>query len=167
VEGTLTNRVPTVAEVRLRFNDRGKASPVTIGLQDIRYVEGAFRPTNEMVARVNTLTFKRGVVPPRMAVTVASVKRKDAGDGLWQKFVGGVTGVAANLLIKPIRVDATGHEAMLDFGLALAAEEPAFTFPRARHLKTDSASAGAKTVTPPSQPEPEHRADPPPGRKAE
>jgi hypothetical protein len=37
VAGTMTDRVPTVTEVRLRFNCRGRPSPVTIGLHDIRY----------------------------------------------------------------------------------------------------------------------------------
>ena len=69
----VTNQVPTVNEVRLRFSGRGKPSPVTIGLHDIRYVDGAFRATNEMVARVNTLTFQRSTNAPRMAVTVGSV----------------------------------------------------------------------------------------------
>ncbi len=136
VEGVVTNQVPTVQEVRLRFTGRGKPSPVTIGLRDIRYVDGAFRATNELVARVNTLTFQRSTNAPRMAVTVGSVKRKDAGDGLWQKIAGSVTGVAANLLIKPIRVDSVGHQTMLNFGLALAAQEPTFTFPQARNLRT-------------------------------
>jgi hypothetical protein len=135
VEGVVTNQVPTVNGVRLRFSGRGKPSPVTIGLHDIRYIDGAFRATNEMVARVNTLTFQRSTTPPRMAVTVGSVKRKEAGDGLWQKLVGNVAGAAANLLIKPIRVEAIGHEAMLNFGRALAVQERSFAFPHARNLR--------------------------------
>jgi hypothetical protein len=135
VEGTRTNGIATVTEVRLRFNSGGKPSPVSIGLQDIRYLNGEFRATNEMVARVNTLTFRKTTGSPRMAVTVASVKRKDAGDNLWQTFTGSLAATAANLLIKPIRVEAVGHKAMLKFGRALVAEETSFTFPRARNLK--------------------------------
>jgi len=40
-----------------------------------------------------------------------------------------------NLFLKPIAVEPAGNEAMLNFGLALASEAPAFTFPRARNLK--------------------------------
>ena len=40
-----------------------------------------------------------------------------------------------NLFIKPITVERAGAEAMLDFGLALVLEAPAFTFPRAHSLK--------------------------------
>ena len=138
VEGTMTGRVPTVTEVRLRFNGRGRPSPVTIGLYDIRYLDGAVRLRNESVARVNTLIFKRKPGPTKMDITVASVKRKDAGNNFWQKFVGGLKATTANLFLKPIAVEPAGNEAMLNFGFALASEAPAFTFPRARNLKADS-----------------------------
>src|SRR5262249_34692163 len=59
VEGTVSNNVDIVREVRLRFNAHGKTSPVSIGLCEIRYREGDFRRLNEIVARVNTLTFRR------------------------------------------------------------------------------------------------------------
>lgn len=39
VEGTVSNGVQTVTEVRLRFNARGTTSPVSIGLCDIQYVD--------------------------------------------------------------------------------------------------------------------------------
>ena len=51
-----------------------------------------------------------------------------------------MTGALANLLLKPITVEQAGNEAMLNFGRALAAEEPAFTFPRARNLKAGAAT---------------------------
>lgn len=142
VEGTRTNGIATVTEVRLRFNSGGRPSPVSIGLQDIRYIDGDYRATNEMVARVNTLSFRRTTGSPRMAVTVASVKRKDAGDNLWQAFTGSLAATAANMLIKPIRVDPLGHMAMLEFGRALLAEETTFTFPRARNLKAATKQRG-------------------------
>jgi hypothetical protein len=131
----MSNAAPVVTEVRLRFNDAGKSSPVTIGLHDFRWVDGAVRAENAVVARVNTLTFKRTPGRPKMEVSVASVKRADAGNGLWQQFVGGVTGLAANLFLKPITVDRTGHEAMLAFGRAVATGETQFTFPRAKNLQ--------------------------------
>jgi hypothetical protein len=135
VEGTMTGRVPTVTEVRLRFNGRGRPSPVTIGLHDIRYLDGAIRIRNESVARVNTLTFRRKPGPARMDITVGSVKRKDAGSNFWQNLMGGLKATTVNLLLEPIPVEPAGNEAMLEFGFALASKAPAFTFPRARNLK--------------------------------
>ena len=135
VTGTMTGQVPTVTEVRLRFNRRGRPSPVTIGLQDIRYFAGAFQLHNESVARVNTLIFRRKAGPSKMDITVASVKRKDAGNNFFQNLIGGLKGTTVNLFIQPITVDRAGSEAMLNFGLALAVEAPAFTFPRANNLR--------------------------------
>jgi hypothetical protein len=76
VEGILSNGVQTVTEVRLRFNAQGHASPVSIGLCDIRYVDGEFKRYKETVAQVNSLTFRRQPGPAKMEVTVASVKKK-------------------------------------------------------------------------------------------
>ena len=135
VEGKMTGSLPTVTEVRLRFNGFGRPSPVTIGLHDIRYVDGAFQLRNESVARVNTLVFRRERGSTQMAITVASVKRKDASDNFWQNLMGGLKGTTVNLFLKPIAVEPAGNEAMLNFGLALALEAPAFTFPLARNLK--------------------------------
>ena len=146
VEGTMTGHVPTVTEVRLRFNGRGRPSLVTIGLHDIRYLDGAFRLRNESVARVNTLIFRRMPGPPKMDITVASVKRKDAGDNLWQNLIGGLKGTTVNLFLKPIAVEPAGNEAMLNFGLALASEAPAFTFPRARNLKAGGIGSAHEAV---------------------
>jgi hypothetical protein len=135
VTGTMTDRVPTVTEVRLRFNGRGQRSPVTIGLHDIQYFDGSFRLHNESVARVNTLIFRRKSGPSKMDITVASVKPKDAGNNFLQNLMGGLKGTTVNLFIQPIAVERAGNEAMLNFGLALALEAPAFTFPRAKNLK--------------------------------
>ena len=66
VEGTMTGRVPTVTEVRLRFNCGGQPSLVTIGLHDVAYSDGEMRIRNEINARVNTLTFRRNPGPPKM-----------------------------------------------------------------------------------------------------
>jgi hypothetical protein len=147
VTGVLSNQLPVVTEVRLRFNEAG-ATPISIGLLDLRYADGAYRFDNPTVARVNTLTFRRAPGRPKMEVTLASVRRKDAGDGLWQKFVGGMTATAANLLLKPVTVDRTGHEAMLNFGLALATEQPRFTFPCAKNLKPGQPPASREVNTP-------------------
>jgi hypothetical protein len=40
----------------------------------------------------------------------------------------GVKGLAANLLIDPLTVEAIGHQAMLDFGGALTSGAATFTF---------------------------------------
>jgi hypothetical protein len=138
VEGTVSNNVETVHKVRLRFNAHGNTSPVSIGLCEIRYHEGEFRRLNEIVARVNTLSFRREPGSPKMEVTVASVKNKAAGDGLWQNLKGSVKGLAANLLIDPLKVEAIGHRAMLDFGGALISRAATFTFPRATNLISNS-----------------------------
>ncbi len=154
VEGTTEGGAQTVTEVRLRFNGSGKPSPVSIALQDIAYDEGAYRPRKEVVASVNTLTFKQQPGPPKMGVTVASVKPKNAGNGFWQNFKGSVLAKAANLLIKPVAMERAGHKAMLDFGLALTTTARAFTFPSAPNLRPTlatatvaSASAGFRVQT--------------------
>ena len=140
VEGVVTGRVATVTEARLRFNARGESSPVTIGLADLSYRDGALCITNEIVARVNTLAFRKSAGRPRMAVTVSSVKRKEAGDSFWQKLKGGVVGTLANFFIKPLPVESAGNDAMLDFGAALTGKETQFTFPQARNLRPRSAT---------------------------
>lgn len=149
VEGIISNNVETVTEVRVRFNARGKASPVSIGLCEVRYREGEFRRFNEIVARVNTLTFRRKPGPPKMEVGVASVKPKGAGNGLWQNLKGSIKGMAANLLIDPLKVRAVGHQAMLDFGAALASGAPTFTFPRATNLSLEHSSSTVSNETQP------------------
>ncbi len=132
VEGSTTN----VTEVRLSFNARGQQSPVTIGIHDLKWVDGHVVSQNEVVARVNSLTFKRQPGEPRMELSIASVKPKDAPDSLWQNFVGRVKGGAATLFIKPIVIRPVGNQAMLDFGQALVSQAPVFTFPLAANLVT-------------------------------
>jgi len=68
---------------------------------------------------------------------VAAVKRKGAGDNIWQNVMGGLKANAANMVLKPIAVEPTGNEAMLNFGSALASKAPSFTFPNAGNLKAD------------------------------
>jgi hypothetical protein len=139
VEGALSNGIAIVREVRLRFNAHGSPSPVWIDLCDIHRVNGEALESNEILAQVNTITFRRRPGPPTMEVSVASVKHKEAGNGFWQNFKGRVAGVAANMLIDPLPVESAGHQAMLDFGLALVSDAPTFTFPRARNMQTQSA----------------------------
>lgn len=137
VEGTKSGEKPTVNEVRLHFNAHGEESPVSIGLRDIKFHDGKFASCNEIIARVNTLTFRRKAGPAKMEVTVASVKPANAGDTLWQNFVGSLKGKAVNMLIQPLTVERSGHDTMLDFGLALASQSQTFTFPLAKNLKIE------------------------------
>ena len=141
ITGTLTNGQRIVTEVRLEFNRHGHASPVSIGLVDISLRDGKVRLENATTARVNALVFRQSSGAPKMEVTLASVKSKDAGDGLWQNFVGGLKGAAVNLFLPPLAIEADGQQAMLDFGLALASEKPAFTFPASSRLKGSFPSA--------------------------
>jgi len=134
VKGIVTNGVETVTQVRLRFNAQGQSSPVSIGLCDIRYLNGGFRQVNEIVARVNTLTFRREPGTPKMEVTVASVKNEGAGNGLFQNLTAGLKGVAANLLIDPLPIETLGNRTMLEFGQALTSGATSFTFPHAARL---------------------------------
>jgi hypothetical protein len=132
IKGTIAGSAETVTEVEVRFNARGRKSPVTIGLYDIKPKDGQYRyenRSNEIVARVNTLTFKKSE-NPRMGITVASIGKKGANG-----FVGHVKGAVANLFIKPVKVDPLGNETMLKFGYALLQQEPAFTFPKAGNFK--------------------------------
>lgn len=135
VKGAVTNDVATVNEVRLHFNAHGRASPVSIDLCDIHGANGGFQPTNEILARVNTLIFRRKSGPPTMEISLASVKNKEAGNGFWANLKGGMAAKAANMLIKPLKIEAAGEEAMLDFGQALASGAPTFTFPYAHNLR--------------------------------
>ena len=140
VEGVVTGRVATVTEVRLRFNAHGETSPVSIGLADLQYRDNQLCVTNEIIARVNMLGFRKAEGRPRMAVTLSTVKRKEAGDSLWQRLKGGVAGTLANVFLKPMPVEPAGNEAMLDFGAALVGKEKEFTFPRARNLRPAGAT---------------------------
>jgi len=139
VDGLLTNGQPTVTEVRLRFNRQGRPSPVTIGLEDLAWHDGVTQSQNEMVARVNQLTFRQQAGRTEMEVSLDSVKARDAADGFWQNFMGGLKGMAANAFLPPLRVADDGYDAMMNFGLALAMEQPGYTFPLATRLVGDPA----------------------------
>jgi hypothetical protein len=73
-----------------------------------------------------------------MDITVAAVKRKGAGNNMWQNVMGGLKASAANMVLKPIAVEPAGNKAMLNFGFALVSEAPSFTFPNASNLKAGS-----------------------------
>lgn len=134
VQGTINDSTETVTEVDLQFNARGRKSPVTIGLYDVKPKDGQYKyenRSNELVARVNTLAFKKSDKTPRMGVSVASITKSAASDGFFARIKGAV----ANLLIKPPKIDKLGNETMLDFGHALLEQKSAFTFPKSKNIK--------------------------------
>jgi hypothetical protein len=133
VRGTIDGSTATVTQVDVEFNARGCESPVTIGLYQVKARNGQYSyadRSNEIVAQVNTLTFKRGE-RPRMGITVASIAGKAQKAGFFGRFKAAL----ANLFIKPVKVDKVGNDTMLDFGYALLTQEPAFTFPKAENLR--------------------------------
>ena len=136
VKGTITGSTTTVTEVDMHFNGRGQNSPVTVGLYSINPKNGQYKYENrysKLIARVNTLTFKKSEKIARMGITVASVNKETESDSLW----GHIKAVIANLLIKPVEVDELGNDTMLNFGYALLKKRPAFTFPKAKNIKED------------------------------
>jgi hypothetical protein len=133
IKGTIAGATETVTEVDLVFNARGHKSPVTIGLYELKAKDGQYRYENrcgEMVARVNTLTFKKSE-NPRMDITVASLTKKGGSCGPLEQLKAAI----ANLFIKPVKIDPSGNETLLRFGYALFEQKPAFTFPKAGHMK--------------------------------
>jgi hypothetical protein len=133
IKGTIAGTCEAVTEVELEFNARGRRSPVTIGLYELKAKEGQYRYENrsgEIVARVNTLTFKRSE-NPRMDITVASIAKKAGANGPIEQLKAAI----ANLFIKPVKVDPLGNETLLHFGYALFEQKPTFTFPKAGNLK--------------------------------
>jgi hypothetical protein len=134
VKGTFTGSVPTVTEVDLKFDAKDRKSPVTVGLYDIEPKDGRYKyenRSNQRVARVNELSFKRTAGIPRMGVKVASISRTPDSEGLFSRL----KGVLANLFLRPPEVTKLGNKTMLDFGYTLLKHKPSFTFPKAANIK--------------------------------
>jgi uncharacterized alkaline shock family protein YloU len=140
ISGLWSSNAPVATKVQLHFDAHGKTSPVTINLQDLCYRDGKVQIEKEIIARINSLTFRHAQGTPKMEVVLDSIKRKDAGNSLWQNFVGGLKGSVANLFIPPLNIEAEGQQAMLGFGQALATQQSEFTFPLAPRLKNDPAT---------------------------
>jgi hypothetical protein len=133
IKGKIADGAETVTEVELVFNARGRKSPATIGLYELKAKDGQYLYENrscEIVARVNTLTFKKSE-NPRMDITVASISKKAGTNGP----VAQLKAAIANLFIKPVKIDPVGNETLLHFGYALFEQKRTFTFPKAGHLK--------------------------------
>ncbi|MHC4487979.1 MAG: hypothetical protein ACYSW7_02200 [Planctomycetota bacterium] len=134
VKGTITSSTRTVTQVDMQFNARGHESPVTIGLYDIKPKDGEYKyenRLNEVVARVNTLAFKKGKKTPRMGIKVASISKSQGSESFWSR----VKGVMANLFIDSPKVEELGNTTMLEFGYALLQKNRTFTFPKAKNIK--------------------------------
>jgi hypothetical protein len=134
VKGMMTGSTANVTEVSMRFNAMGHKSPVTIGLYDIKPKDGKYKydnRSNQVVARVNTLVFKKTEKTPRMGIIVASISNAEESEG----FFSGIKGAIANLFITPPKVTKLGNDTMLNFGYALLKQKPAFTFPKAKNIK--------------------------------
>jgi hypothetical protein len=134
IKGTMAGSIPTVTEVAMQFNARGHKSPVTIGLYDIKPKDGQYKyenRSNKIVARVNSLVFKKAEKTPRMGIIVASISDAEESEGL----ISGIKGCIANLFIKPPKVTKLGNTTMLEFGNALLQKNTTFTFPKAKNIK--------------------------------
>jgi len=134
IKGTIAGSTETVTEIDVHFNARGRKSPVTIGLYDVKPKDGQYKYENrsdEIVARVNTLTFKKTENTPRMGIIIASLSKETESDS----FLGSVKAVIANLFISPPEVTKLGNDTMLNFGYAMQKQKPAFTFPMAKNLR--------------------------------
>ena len=134
VKGTITGSTKIVTEVDIQFNARGHKSPVTIGLYDIKPKDGKYNyenRSNEVVARVNALSFKKTKKIPHMGIKVASIRHTLETEGFFSRL----KGVIANLFLEPTEVDKLGNTAMLEFGNALLQKKPTLTFPKAKNIK--------------------------------
>jgi len=133
VKGRIIGSIKTVTEVKMQFNAKGHKSPVTIGLYDVKPIEGEYKyenRSNEIVARVNTLSFKKTKKTPRMGIKVASISDTEKSDGIFSSLKGFI----ANLFITPPEVTELGNTTMLEFGDALLQKKPEFTFPKAKNI---------------------------------
>jgi len=135
VKGTITGSTRIVTEVAIQFNARGHKSPVTIGLYDIKPNDGKYNyenRSNEVVARVNTLSFKKTTeTAPRMGIKVASISDPAKPEGFFSSLKARI----ANFIIKPPKVTKLGNTTMLEFGYALLQKNATFTFPKAKNIK--------------------------------
>jgi hypothetical protein len=134
VKGTIAGSAQTVIEMNMQFNAKGHKSPVTIGLYDVQPRDGQYtyeNRSNQVVARVNSLVFKKSEKDPRMGIKVASISKSPDSEGFWD----GIKGAIANLFIRPPKVDKLGNDTMLEFGYALLKQKPEFTFPKAKNIR--------------------------------
>ena len=140
VKGTINGSTQIVTEVDICFDARSQKSPVTIGLYSVKPQGGQYKYENrynELIARVDTLKFKKSEKKPKMGILIASIHRNTEDESYW----GTIKGVIANFFIKPLEVDKLGNDTMLNFGYAILKEKPAFTFPKAKNIKENKTVA--------------------------
>jgi hypothetical protein len=136
VKGTISGSTQTVTEVDICFDARSQKSPVTIGLYSVKPQGGQYKYENRyngLIARVDTLTFRRSGTKPKMGILIASLHRNTEDESYWSS----IKGVIVNFFIKPLEVDRLGNDTMLNFGYAILKEKPEFTFPKAKNIKED------------------------------
>ena len=120
--------------VEMNLSVLAHKSSVTIGLCDIKPEDSEYKyenRSNEIVARVNSLAFKKTEQTPTMAIKVASIAKEGKSAG----FFGFIKGAIANMFITPPKVTKLGNTTMLEFGDALLQKKPTFTFPKAENIK--------------------------------
>jgi len=132
VEGEVSEGQQIVNRISLNFSARGAGIPVTIGINDISYIDGKPHAVNEQVIAVDSLDFHRQGEQPKMHVTLNSMKSAAAGDGLLSNLMGKVKGAVVNMLIPPVPILRQGNDAMLDFAQAIVDGKSSFTFPLAK-----------------------------------
>ena len=145
IKGEIEEKKVTTTEVTVHFNGRDKTSPVTVGLYSVKAVNGEYKYENrynEIVARVDTLTFNKSTdEEPLMDIVVSSIYAEGDTPDFW----GRIKGAVANLFIEPLGIDKLGNDTMLDFGCALFKGKETFTFPKAKNLLNAVGTMAEKT----------------------
>jgi len=132
ISGSIKNHQRQVNTFQVRFDLDGK-SPVAVHLFEVKPVKGKHLyedRCNEQIARINALSFTRGIKPPTMEAEVSSIAGSNAKEG----FIASLKAMVANWFLPPVPITVIGNQTMLDFGTALDTTQTAFTFPYAENL---------------------------------
>ena len=132
VEGIMSGDRGIADKITMRFNVRGHSTPVTIGINGIRMIDGKPHAINDTIIKVNSLVFQRQEGRPKMGVSVASIKSGAAGSGFLSNVAGRVKGAVANMFIPPVPIRPVGNDAMLNFAQAIVDGKKELTFPVAK-----------------------------------
>jgi hypothetical protein len=138
--GKVVNNVIQMENVEVIFNRDNSKSPVVVSIYDVPSKDGKFlfeNRTHCLVARVNSLTFKRNNDrTPRMSVEIASLTRYNEKEGVISR----ITAMIVNVFSTTSAITPIGNTAMMDFGATLYQKQPRFTFPYASNIKTAQVS---------------------------
>jgi hypothetical protein len=135
VLGKIVDGKKIVDEVKISFNKSSK-DLLSIGLYDVNLVGNRYDYSsrfNQIVVRVNTLSFKRTSDVAKMEMGVSSVEKAENSGGFLSSF----KGILADLVMEAPEIEKKGNQAMLDFGQALLEKQQSFTFTRANNLMND------------------------------